>query len=1012
MRGIGVSLYLAIVLLLCLEAEGGEGRPPMNVPMTVWEQAGADRSGDIATGGIPLPDGLVANPQQLRVLNSAGKVLPAQFSALDRWRASPSKAIRWCLVSFPASLPAGGKSQYVLRFVGTNAPPPPGTPLKVTENAGGVTVVTGPLKFVVSKSSANLFDGVWLDTNRNKRFDSGEQVVDSSSDNGALLVADDWPAEKIKAGDQYLSSAGAPKSVTIEESGPVRACVCIRGSHLPKGQGFAEGLYDYTVRIYAYAGQPYVRVFYTLANSRLSRTLRTWPFKSLELVIKLQGGARSAGFLGAGGKVTEVTVRGPAVMLQDVDDSQRQGPIPSYRIVQAGKELCAGRRAPGALSVSGEKSGVTVGVRHFAEMCPKALGVDTGGLRVKLFPAEAGKRYYMLPGRRRTHEMVYLFHAGKGGEKELKLVRSLSRQELRPLAPAKWYQQSRAWFGGMSIVDPATCPRSDGHEVVAAENPTGRRATWYAYGWHGRNKVGVHACGHHQHYESKSLPYILTGGGLDRFTEAEALCRWIADLGIGAVMDMSPDFTALNPQHLANRSVHDFFKYMGAIRLDEPGRLKKIVKADISYVTFPGGPKLVKGGPYEVACADGWVDITHMGMAALQEFYLLSGDRSVLEGLEALATMARSQIRQSAWRTRRLLVEKDDPEDPGYRMQERISGWTLYELAAMYARTGNPIYAREGEFIVKGFRNRARTSPVGYVYWALSPEKKGDSYLDGFADRKCAAQCGCMFQTMIVATALAAYHRDTGDEEALDTLQAIMDHLTHFAMIRSSDGKMLGWPYYWSDYWRPKPNLAKPYLASSNTRAWRPLAHMYDATGREDYRAVSSAAHEAFGGRLKKWRLGLHGQSAFYPHQCPKRDRKPPAAVGDLKAKALGDGRVELLWTAPGDDGGKGRAARYQVKYSADPIVERVAGWPDRTPPLPRTPAEWEAKAAAFMARNGRPFWSAANCKGEPAPRTAGTTESFTVAGLKPGKYHFALKSYDRAHNQSELSSVVAVTVR
>ncbi|MCG2740250.1 MAG: hypothetical protein L6300_08435, partial [Syntrophaceae bacterium] len=294
---------------------------------------------------------------------------------------------------------------------------------------------------------------------------------------------------------------------------------------------------------------------------------------------------------------------------------------------------------------------------------------------------------------------------------------------------------------------------------------------------------------------------------------------------------------------------------------------------------------------------------------------------------------------------------------------------------------------------------------------------------------ECAASCGCLFQLMIVATGLAAYYRDTGDEEALDTLQAVMDHLTYFAMVRSPDGKMLGWPYDWSDYWKP-PKLGPGYptLASSNTRVWRPLAEAYDFTGREDYRAVSSAAFEAFGGKLGKWELGLAGQSAFYPHQCPKEDRTPPAAVKDLKAEALGNGDARLTWTAPGDDGdgstaltaggfdtltaGKGQAARYQLKYSADPIVERVTGWPDRTPPLPKTPEEWEAKAAAFMAKNGRPFWSAVNCKGERAPGPAGTKESFVAKGLKPGRRHFALKSYDRAHNQSELSNVTAVEVR
>ena len=102
----------------------------------------------------------------------------------------------------------------------------------------------------------------------------------------------------------------------------------------------------------------------------------------------------------------------------------------------------------------------------------------------------------------------------------------------------------------------------------------------------------------------------------------------------------------------------------------------------------------------------------------------------------------------------------------------------------------------------------------------------------------------------------------------------------------------------------------------------------------------------------------------------------------DLAAKSLGEGKVRLTWTSPGDDGVEGTAAWYQVKYSAARLVERVRGWP------------------------------AENLDGEPAPAAAGTSQSFAVTGLSPGVHYFALKTWGHGPNVSDLSNVVQADVK
>jgi len=107
----------------------------------------------------------------------------------------------------------------------------------------------------------------------------------------------------------------------------------------------------------------------------------------------------------------------------------------------------------------------------------------------------------------------------------------------------------------------------------------------------------------------------------------------------------------------------------------------------------------------------------------------------------------------------------------------------------------------------------------------------------------------------------------------------------------------------------------------------------------------------------------------------PAPDVSAPAAVGDLQVQGTGCGEVTLGWTAPGDDGNSGRAASYDVRYSAATITED----------------NWA---------------SAAQCSGEPTPKSAGQAETFAIQDLTAGTpYHFALKTADSDSNESDLSN-------
>jgi hypothetical protein len=113
-------------------------------------------------------------------------------------------------------------------------------------------------------------------------------------------------------------------------------------------------------------------------------------------------------------------------------------------------------------------------------------------------------------------------------------------------------------------------------------------------------------------------------------------------------------------------------------------------------------------------------------------------------------------------------------------------------------------------------------------------------------------------------------------------------------------------------------------------------------------------------------------------------DTTPPAAVNTLAAVAPEWDRITLVWTAPGDDGWTGTAARYDIRYSQSPLTEAV--WP-----------------------------SATQAEGEPAPKPGGSRDTFVVTGLSPtSNYYFALKTADAAGNWSAKSNIAsaATTVK
>ncbi len=209
----------------------------LDVPLTVEEGSGRQRSGEPVTFGVPLPKGLLHDTARLRLFGPGGKPVAADFRVVNRWwsdTGSQVASVQWVRGDFFANAPAGGRAVYHLRVSDENVPAPP--PLLVKAEGGDVQVNTGPLQFTVHRRGA-LLDAPGLPS------------VDF------LLRSD----ERI-----YKLSKWADSELVVEEQTPLKVVLKRTGSH-----GWVDGkdrALDYVARITAYAGKPHLSLAYSIVN--------------------------------------------------------------------------------------------------------------------------------------------------------------------------------------------------------------------------------------------------------------------------------------------------------------------------------------------------------------------------------------------------------------------------------------------------------------------------------------------------------------------------------------------------------------------------------------------------------------------------------------------------------------------------------------------------------------------------------------------------------------------------
>jgi hypothetical protein len=690
------------------------------ISLVVEEPSGVERRAWPVTSGVPLAEGTMREPSYAR-LHLDGKELPLQTETLSRWS---DGSIKWLLLDFQIDIRANERRRLTLEYGPETKTSQSQASMDVRKDSDTTTIVTGPLKFILSRSEFRLFDSVWLDLDGDGNFSKNERVT-SAKGTGIMLT--DSQGKVFRADN-------ADVRIKVEQAGPLRTCVRVEGAYAASD----KNMFRYIVRIHAFEDKPYLRVFHTFIND--------WPddlmakIKSLSLNWKLSNKDTEPLRYTLG--VEEGTKMGMmqkgVVRLHQIDDQ-------AYNV--NGKH--AGKRAPGWLDVSGTMFGITTAFRDFWQNYPKGLSAKGSAISIELCPSfqkglydnkelsEDNRLYYYLHdglysfkvGVAKTHEMWLLFHDGKAAKAEH--FWSMAQESLLATCEPTYVCST----GALGDFPPADTTKYYGYDRMidkAMKMHLERREKVREYGllnfgdWYGERSVNWGNLEYDLQH-GLLLQYARTG---DRryYRRAEQAARHHIDV----------DVVHATNDHLENPwgrapKVGDIWLHC----LNHTGGYYEYGKVDlpVSRTYFMGHS----------------TNFGHVWVGGDLEYYLFSGDRRALE----VSLMIADAMIQNC------------PIPYGSGTHIRQQGWPMILLLHSYDVTGDEKYLKAADTLWQVLREE------------LDPEKgwvvklAGDHCRHG--DRRCYGNVPFMEGLML--SALSRYHKITKNSEVGRAISVGIDQM-------------------------------------------------------------------------------------------------------------------------------------------------------------------------------------------------------------------------------------------
>jgi hypothetical protein len=691
------------------------------ISLTVAEPSGVKRTGFPVTSGVPLARGALRRDRQAALFDSAGQEVPLQSEVLSRW---PDGSIRWLLLDFQVDLAANESREFVLRYGPEVQRTFPDFPKLVAnrpkpDRMVAPGVITGPLRVDLSPDRFGILDRIWLDHNADGEFADSERITGTAG-TGIVLVMSD--------GTRYRTDL-SQATWTIEQHGPLRACLRFDGSH--RSEDGTEQ-FPYVVRLHFFRGQPFFKFEYTFVNDYQDELMVQ--IDSIELVCS-PGDASASQFVLNGQKTGD-----PARLMQVTDQEFEINGQPS------------GRRAPGWAAIGSPGGGVALGVQQFWQNWPKSLEVKPGELRIGLCPSfdpgrydgheiiEEAKHYYYLRdgvytlkvGVARTHQLWAHCYTGQADVAGLAdFYTAIEKPLLAQCSPA--YVCSTGILGDAPPADPQKYHGYDAWLEAMFTKHLNAQAELRENGmlnfgdWWDETKF----CGGwgNQEYDTSHVfftQYLRTG---DR--------RYFDRASHGAWHLMDVDVVhAVNP-HIRGLDHHGD---------PQPGDIWT------HSLGHTGGYYYNASMEAPLWYQEGMLENTgHVWIGGLSDWYSLTGNRRARD----VAVLAADRL--------------SDICPTEYTDHIRGIGWPLNMMVTAYEMTGDDRYlaaaGRQWELLQDNFDPQKG--------WLIMMAY-GHCVMKSTAER-CHGQCSYMLA--LTLSALSRYHQNTGDPEVLEGLTVGLDQI-------------------------------------------------------------------------------------------------------------------------------------------------------------------------------------------------------------------------------------------
>ena len=641
----------------------------LDVTLTVQEREGVARANEMVTVGVPIPQGELATAQ-----GAAIEGADAQFRTLSNWG---DGSVRWLQVTAPVTVSAAGTTTLRLMDGSGDAVGPD----LATDGPSSISVNTGALQFTVSKTSFNLFDSVVVD---------GTTLVSPGSTGGMEITS---------GGTTYRSRQGAVTEAAIEENGPMRCVILIRGNHRSGG---GEALLNYTARIHAFRNSSLLRVFYTLQNNNAGELqLGTGApssavFDDASLVVPLSLSDEKTYTIGGepGAPLDSGTITAESSICQDSSGGDnwtryrdygascrkpaRYVSFRGFRVYENGIQTGSGNRAEGWADLSNSSGGLTVSIRHFWQNYPHALRLQPDGrMQVSLFPGEFAQDHEMRGGEEKTHEIIFYFHTGSASGANSQSIARAFQHPLFPTAPASWYADSMAFFE-MAPYRPdlfmeyetkvQACLLGPGLDWAMHEGILDAVEDTDYYGWmdFGDVPVDFEANGDSGYNHQYDPPY----GAILQFVRTLDPRWW--------------EFAEAGARHLADIDIYHTQNDMG---WRNGGRFVEAVHGDTDYLDPHRNQDYPQTWNYSIS--------------PLVYAYFLSGDRRLYDAAVELADNTRYRVENSDAPTPRGNGMGYPYGWEGNVMEARPSARMLGVLSDAYMATGNVAYRNTADLVVE-----------------------------------------------------------------------------------------------------------------------------------------------------------------------------------------------------------------------------------------------------------------------------------------------------------------------